>query len=226
MRGLGKSFAGRAVIAGVDLTLAPGALVGLVGANGGGKTTVLRMLAGLLRPDAGEGAVLGHDVRRPGAGLRARVGYMGQRLGLYPDLTVRENLAFRAGAHGLPAGAAADVARTYGLDPVLDIRFERLSGGWARRAQFGATLIHAPPLLLLDEPTAGLDVVTRRDLWGWLDALAAAGTAVVVSTHDLAEAERLPAIMLFEGGRAGTAVAPRALVGEAGSLEDAMLARA
>ena len=228
--GLRKAFAGRNVIEGVSLRLGAGDILGLVGANGGGKTTTLRMLAGLLAPDAGEGTVLGHDVRRPGAGLRARVGYMGQRLSLYPDLTVAENLLFRARAHDLarPADALMEAARRFGLDTVLPTRFERLSGGWARRVQFAATLIAAPLLLLLDEPTAGLDVATRRDIWRWLGELAGGGTAIVISTHDLAEAERCPAILYYEGGRVEGPLAPAALAAanNAVSLEAAVIARA
>ena len=218
------------MIADVALTLRAGDLMGLVGANGGGKTTTLRMLAGLLRPDRGEGTVLGHDIRRPGASLRARVGYMGQRLSLYPDLTVVENLHFRARVHRLarPGDAVAQSARRFGLDDVLTTRFERLSGGWARRVQFAATLLHAPPLLLLDEPTAGLDVATRRDIWRWLGELADGGTAIIVSTHDLAEAERCPAILYYEGGRVEGPFAPAALAEATGavSLEAAVIARA
>ena len=230
VRGLGKAFAGRSVIEGVSLRLGAGDIVGLVGANGGGKTTTLRMIAGLLAPDAGEGTVLGHDVRRPGPGLRARVGYMGQRLSLYPDLSVADNLLFRARAHRLarPADAVAAAARGFGLSAVLPTRFERLSGGWARRVQFAATLMHAPPLLLLDEPTAGLDVATRRDIWRWLGELAGGGTAIIVSTHDLAEAERCPAILYYEGGQVEGPFAPAALAAATGAatLEAAVIARA
>lgn len=230
VRGLCKSYAGVSVIADVAATLRPGDVLGLVGANGGGKTTTLRMLAGLLRPDAGTGTVLGHDIGRPGTALRARVGYMGQRLALYPDLTVAENLAFYARAHRLadPQAAVGEMVERFGLAPVLRTRFERLSGGWARRVQFAATLMHRPPLLLLDEPTAGLDVATRRDIWRWLTELAAAGTAIIVSTHDLAEAERCPAILFYEGGRAKGPFAPADLIAATGAstLEAAVIARA
>lgn len=228
--GLAKYYGGRAVIEGVTLTLAPGDMVGLVGANGGGKTTTLRMLAGLIAPDTGSGSVLGEPIGRASAARRRRIGYMGQRLALYADLTVAENLRFYADVHGLSAARAVIAAATdrFGLAPVLTQRFGTLSGGWARRVQFAATMLHAPPLLLLDEPTAGLDVVTRHDIWRWLDELAAAGHAIVISTHDLAEAERCPTVLLYEAGRAAAQATPRALAAAAGvaTLEAAVRARA
>ncbi len=228
--GLFKAYAGRKVVDGVSLRLMPGEIVGLVGANGGGKTTTLRMIAGLLQPDAGGGKVLGEDIRRPARSATCRIGYMSQRLALYPDLSVRENLRFRAEAFGLPQPRARihDVAAIYGLRDILDQRFGTLSGGWARRAQFAATVLHDPPLLLLDEPTAGLDPATRRDIWHWLGELAGRGTAVLLATHDLAEAERLRSIMLFHRGSASAVMAPATLIAAHGTatLEDAVILHA
>jgi ABC-type multidrug transport system ATPase subunit len=185
------------------------------------------MLAGMLPPDEGRGTVLGTDIAAPRAADRARIGYMSQRLALYPDLTVAENLAFRAAIYRLPRSAVAAAVARFGLGDVMAQRFDRLSGGWARRVQFAATVLNAPPLLLLDEPTAGLDVATRRDIWRWLGELAAAGTAIVVSTHDLAEAERCPAILYYADHRA-TAMSPAELIRATGaaSLEAAVLTRA
>ncbi|CAN5332105.1 hypothetical protein BH10PSE14_BH10PSE14_10120 [soil metagenome] len=216
--GLGKSYGARPVVSDMTLSLAPGEIVGLVGANGGGKTTTLRMLAGLLRPDVGAGMVLGEDIRHLGSARRGRVGYMPQRLSLYPELTVAENLRFRADAHGLAdarANVAAAAAR-WGLAGVLATRFERLSGGWGRRVQFAATMLHAPPLLLLDEPTAGLDVVTRTDIWCWLIELAGRGHGIVIATHDLAEAERCPMILHYRDGMVEGPLAPAALIENSG----------
>lgn len=216
------------VIEGVSFRLGAGSMLGLVGANGGGKTTTLRMLAGLVRPDEGEGRVLGHDLRRPGVELRRRVGYMSQRLSLYPDLSVGENLRFRADVHALanPRQAVEAAAGRFGLSAILTTRVERLSGGWARRAQLAAVLMHRPKLLLLDEPTAGLDAVTRRTIWRWLQELAAAGHIIVISTHDLAEAEACLAVLHYADGRADGPMPPSALVAAAGavSLEHAILA--
>ncbi len=221
VRGVGKRFGGREVIGGVDLDVAGGDIVGLVGANGGGKTTTLRMLAGLVAADSGEGHVLGASIRRRRD--RRGIGYMGQALALYTDLSVAENLRFRAALHGCDAAPIVD---RFGLAPVLANRVDTLSGGWARRVQFAATLVGDPPLLLLDEPTAGLDVATRRDIWGWLGELAAAGHAIVISTHDLGEAERCPSILFYSGGRAKGPLRTADFIAAsgAGSLEAAILA--
>ena len=223
VRGLGKRFGGRTVIAGVDLDVGRGNIVGLVGANGGGKTTTLRMLAGLVAPDSGAGQVLGSDIRRSGGRERRDIGYMGQALTLYTDLSVAENLRFRAALRGCDP---ATVALRYGLSQVLASRIDTLSGGWARRVQFAATLVGDPPLLLLDEPTAGLDVTTRRDIWGWLGDLAAAGHGIVISTHDLAEAERCPSILYYSGGRVEGPLRTADFIAASGtnSLEAAILA--
>jgi ABC-2 type transport system ATP-binding protein len=223
-----KSYAGREIVRNVSLRVMPGAVIGLVGANGGGKTTTLRMIAGLLNPDGGQGTVLGENIRNSKRDHRSRIGYMSQRLICYPDLSVAENLRFRASVYGLPnwEDQSADIAQRYGIGTVLHMRFGVLSGGWARRVQFVASVIHAPPLLLLDEPTAGLDAATKRDVWQWLDALAAAGHAIIVTTHDLAEAERLPSILLYKGGTAMMAMTPTALIASSGchSLEAAVIA--
>ena len=228
--GLGKSFGGQRAIAGFDLRVTGGELIVLVGANGGGKTTSLRMLAGLIAPDAGTGDVLGRDVRQPQRADRARIGFMTQRIGLYPELTVRDNLMFRARMHGLDrAGARVDEAiSVHGLARYAAARAAHLSVGWARRVQFAATLLHAPPLLLLDEPTAGLDPVTREDIWEQLAALADAGHSVIVSTHDLAEAERCGRLIYFQDGEADGPMTPEALRtrGGAATLDAAVIALA
>ncbi len=224
--GLAKKFGERTVVEGVTLCVRRGDMVGLVGANGGGKTTTLRMLASLLRPDAGSGQVLGHPVGDTTTARRRQIGYMSQRLALYGDLTVAENLRFHADVHDLPnqADAVAESVVRHRLETVLATRFSELSGGWARRVQFAATVLHAPPLLLLDEPTAGLDVATRRAIWGWLAELAAGGHGIVVSTHDLHEAEQCPRVILYHQGRAGVQTTPAALAAEHGAatLEDAV----
>ncbi len=223
--GLAKGYDARMVVQDVTMRLSAGELIGLVGANGGGKTTTLRMLAGLIRPDSGSGSVLG-TVLGKGRIDRTRIGYMSQKLALYPELTVVENLRFHARIHRLaPAAVEASLA-DYGLESVARSRFGILSGGWARRVQFAVSVIHAPPLLLLDEPTAGLDIATRHMIWTWLNELARAGHAIVVSTHDLTEAEQLPQLMLYRDGRAGPQTSPKAIKAAAGAdtLEAAVLA--
>ena len=228
--GVGKGYDTRQVVRDVTLRLMPGDIVGLVGANGGGKTTTLRMLAGLIQPDSGTGQVLGVDVADRLRRRRVLTGYMPQRLSLYRELSVIENLLFRGRVHRL-ANAKDVIAQAivrWGLEEVVDRRVAQLSGGWSRRVQFAATMLHAPPLMLLDEPTAGLDVVTRNQIWHWLGELAALGHGIVVATHDLAEAERGPAILHYRDGIALGPLSPAALIalGGGGSLEAAVTALA
>ena len=203
VRGVGKRYGQRYVIADLSLTLRPGEVLGFVGPNGAGKTTSLRILAGLLKADAGSGQVLGLDLMGDRRAVAAQVGYMPQRLALYGDLTVAENLRFRADVYGLAArGAAVDAAiADFELEPFRKHRAGRRSGGWARRLQLAAALIHRPGLVLLDEPTAGLDADAKQDVWRRIQDIAHAGGSVVINTHDLAEAERCTTVALFSGGR-------------------------
>lgn len=224
--GLGKQFARRTAISDLSFDAVSGEILGLVGANGGGKTTTLRLLAGLLRPDAGSGLFLGRPLTDPAN--RRHLGYMTQHNALYPDLSVAENLMFRAAVHGVDKVRLSEAIECYGIGDVLKQRVSTLSGGWARRAEFGATVLHKPKLLLLDEPTAGLDVVTRRAMWQWMVALAREGCAIIVSTHDLAEAEQCTNILLYHEGTARGPMTPGAALAERGSttLEEAVFAMA
>src|SRR5262249_24826960 len=185
------------------LTLRAGEVFGLVGANGGGKTTALRILAGILTPDHGRGHVLGFDLVRSAGEIRQHVGYMSQRFSLYADLSVFENLRFRAAVYGLdrPRAAAQAAIDDFALTQYGCSAAKQLSGGWARRLQLAAALIHSPRLILLDEPTAGLDAVSRQEVWQRLGRLAAQGAGVIVSTHDLTEAERCAHIAFLSAGR-------------------------
>ena len=197
-----KRYARRVAVHRLSLRLWAGEVVGLVGSNGSGKTTMLRMLAGILRPDQGQGQILGFDLVKEAAEIRGCVGYMSQALSLYADLSVFENLRFRAQVYGLssPRAAAGTAIVNFELGEFTRIPAGRLSGGWARRLQLAAALIHSPRLVLLDEPTAGLDAASRHDVWRRIGRLAAAGAGVIVSTHDLAEAERCSyAALLSEG---------------------------
>jgi ABC-2 type transport system ATP-binding protein len=203
VRGVGKRFGARVVIKDLTLSLHPGEVLGFVGPNGAGKTTSLRILAGLVKADEGGGQVLGHDLMGDRRIVGASVGYMPQRLALYGELTVAENLRFRAEVYGLAsAGKAVDRAiEDFELGSYRHQRAGRLSGGWARRLQLAAALIHEPSLVLLDEPTAGLDADSRQDVWRRIQDIAHAGGSVVINTHDLAEAERCTTVALFSVGR-------------------------
>jgi ABC-2 type transport system ATP-binding protein len=201
--GVGKRFGARYVISDLTLSLRPGEVLGFVGPNGAGKTTSLRILAGLLKADVGGGQVLGHDLMEDRRLVGASVGYMPQRLALYAELTVAENLRFRADVYGLsPAKRAVDAAiEDFELGPFRAMQAGRLSGGWARRLQLAAALIHRPSLVLLDEPTAGLDADSRQDVWRRIQDIAHAGGSVVINTHDLTEAERCTTVALFSAGK-------------------------
>jgi len=192
VRGLTKCYGERTVVDHVDLQLSGGRICGFLGPNGSGKTTTMRMLCGLLTPDAGEGSCLGFDIRREAAQIKRQVGYMTQRFGLYEDLSIRENLDFVARLFELPArrDAVDRALEQLGLTGRADQLAGALSGGWKQRLALAASLIHAPQLLLLDEPTAGVDPKARRDFWDQIHQLAAQGITVLVSTHYMDEAER------------------------------------
>ncbi len=227
VNGLSRTFADKTVLRGVSMRVFSREIVGLVGANGGGKTTTLRMIAGLLCPSEGSGQVLGQNVTRPRRQNRSSIGYMTQALALYPELTVVENLTFRAKIHDVVAQVSTTIER-FGLTSVMNQKVANLSGGWARRAQFAASVIHKPALVLLDEPTSGLDALTRHEMWDWIEALAAEGSAILISTHDLAEAERFPSIIHYQDGRAEGPMHPSEFVTENGekTLEAAIISRA
>ena len=203
VHGLGKRFGARRVVDQVDIQVRRGRICGFVGPNGSGKTTTIRMLCGLLTPDEGAGQCLGLDLRRDGPAIRRRVGYMAQRFGLYDDMTVDENLAFFARAHDVPRPdrARETVIARLGLAERRSQLAGALSGGWKQRLALAAALMHEPELLLLDEPTAGVDPVARRSFWKLIHGLAGAGTTVLVSTHDMDEAARCHQIICLSGGR-------------------------
>lgn len=214
VRGLYKSFGRHRAVSDLSLDLRPGEVIGLVGANGGGKTTSLRLIGGVLKPDRGTGTVLGMDVDQAAGRLAARIGYMPQRAALYENLTISENLLFRARIYGLPNPRAAvqEALGRYGLTERRTQRAGTLSGGWLRRLQMAAALIHDPDLLLLDEPSAGLDMAARQDIWRRIAALAAEGAGIVIATHDLADAERCHRICVFNRGAVQAQGTPEALI--------------
>ncbi len=192
VHGLSKSFGGREVVHDLSMQVKRGTIYGFLGPNGSGKTTTIRMLCGLLTPDRGEGRCLGYDIRRDADRIKRQVGYMTQRFSLYQDLSVRENLEFVARLYGMSdaRGAAGGMIRRLGLTGREEQLAGELSGGWKQRLALGACTLPNPQLLLLDEPTAGVDPKARRDFWNEIHTLAAEGLTVLVSTHYMDEAER------------------------------------
>ncbi len=190
--GLTKIFGKKTVVDHLDMQVARGEIYGFLGPNGSGKTTFIRMLCGLLRPDDGDGTCLGFSVRDEPERIKPHVGYMSQRFSLYEDMTVRENLDFIARMYGV-ADRNAAVDRTIGrmnLGRFRDQLAGTLSGGWKQRLALSACMIHEPKLLLLDEPTAGVDPMARRDFWDEVHKLAGQGITALISTHYMDEAER------------------------------------
>ena len=192
VRGLTKRYAGRAVVDDFAIKVERGQIYGFLGPNGSGKTTTIRMLCGLLTPDAGEGQCLGYNIRKDALMIKREVGYMTQKFSLYEDLSIRENLDFIARVYGV-ADRKSAVEKTLvrlGLAARKEQLAGALSGGWKQRLALAACLMHTPKLLLLDEPTAGVDPKARREFWDQIHDLAAEGLTVLVSTHYMDEAER------------------------------------
>ena len=221
VRGLDKHFGTHHVVRDLALQVRRGEIFGFLGPNGSGKTTTIRMLCGLLTPDGGEGTCLGYDIRREAFEIKRRVGYMTQRFSFWEDLTIRENLRFIARMYALQDGRERTEATlaSLGLAARGDQLAGTLSGGWKQRLALAACLLHEPQLLLLDEPTAGVDPKARREFWEELHAFAAKGITVLVSTHYMDEAERCHKLAyILEGrllaqGTTAEVVASQALVG-------------
>ncbi|MBX9965787.1 MAG: ABC transporter ATP-binding protein [Burkholderiales bacterium] len=192
VQGLNKHFGPRHVVKDFSLQVRRGEIFGFLGPNGSGKTTSIRMLCGLLTPDSGSGTCLGHDVIRETASIKREVGYMTQRFSLWEDLTIAENLDFVARMYGmrLRRKVVDDAIDALGLGSRRNQLAGSLSGGWKQRMALAACMLHQPKLLLLDEPTAGVDPKARRDFWEEIHKLAATGISVLVSTHYMDEAER------------------------------------
>ncbi|HUN28936.1 MAG TPA: ABC transporter ATP-binding protein [Alphaproteobacteria bacterium] len=204
LEGLTKRYGERTVVDRVSFSIPAGSIFGFLGPNGSGKTTTIKMLCGLVRPSAGDAHVAGFDVEKESARVRRSIGYMAQGFSMYGDLTVDENLEFYARAYGLSGSTRAQrkqrVVEIVGIGEYRSYLASSLSGGWQRRLALACALIHDPPVVFLDEPTAGIDPVARRDLWDLLFQLAATGKTFFVTTHYMDEAERCSSLAyIYEG---------------------------
>lgn len=201
LSGLVKRFGDKTVVDHVSMSVAEGEISGFLGPNGSGKTTTIRVMCGLLTPDAGEGRVLGHDIRSEGLRIKREVGYMTQKFSFYEDLSIEENLTFVARLYDLEPVAVRDTLEDLGLTSRRKQLAGTLSGGWKQRLALAACIMHKPRLLLLDEPTAGVDPKARREFWDEIHMRASAGLTVLVSTHYMDEAERCHRIHYISYGK-------------------------
>ncbi|MFT3833180.1 MAG: ABC transporter ATP-binding protein [Micropruina sp.] len=203
--GLRRTFGDVVAVDGVDLDVPSGAVLGLLGPDGAGKSTLIRMLATVLRPDSGDARVQGFSVTRQAAKVTPRIGYMSQKFALYPDLSVAENIEFFARLRGVPPAErkqrADQLLTGMGLAEFVDRQAGRLSGGMKQKLFLATTLMHRPEVLLLDEPTTGVDPVSRREFWRILADLHRSGTTVLVATPYMDEAERCTDVVFLDGGR-------------------------
>jgi ABC-2 type transport system ATP-binding protein len=222
--GLSKAYGDLVAVDNLSLEVERGEVLAFLGPNGSGKTTTIRMLCGIISPSSGRAMVLGFDVASQSEQIKARIGYMSQRFALYEDLTVRENLEFYAGVYALGRARRAERVRQLiemaGLTGRERQLAATLSGGWKQRLALGCAIVHEPPLLFLDEPTAGVDPVSRRAFWTLIYSLARDGVTIFLTTHYIDEAEHADRVALMLGGRMVALASPRELreTGLAGTL--------
>ena len=218
VRGLSKRYGDKTVVDKLDMRVRRGEIFGFLGPNGSGKTTSIRMLCGLLTPDAGTGRTLGHDIVTETALIKRQVGYMTQRFGLYEDLSIRENLDFIARMYGVDRRTerVQQALDRLGLATRSAQLAGNLSGGWKQRVALAACMLHEPQLLLLDEPTAGVDPQARRTFWEEIHTLSRQGITVLVSTHYMDEAERCHRLAYIANGRLLASGTPAELIAQAG----------
>jgi ABC-2 type transport system ATP-binding protein len=218
VRGLTKRFGDKTAVDHVDLTVPTGSVFGFLGPNGSGKTTCIRMICGLLEPTAGSGTCLGYDIIRQRAEIKRQVGYMTQRFSLYEDMTVRENLEFVARVYDMPnvREAVEETLTRFSMQERRNQLAGALSGGWKQRMSLAACMLHRPNLLLLDEPTAGVDPKARRDFWEEIHQLAAQGLTVLVTTHYMDEAERCTRLAYLAFGKLLVEGSPDSLIHDCG----------
>ena len=229
IHGLRKVFNSSVAVEGLELSIRRGEVFGLLGPNGSGKTTTIRMLCGLMAPTSGTATVVGHEVTREPEQIRRKIGYMSQRFGLYDDLTVAENIRFYASIYGLRGPArrerTAELLDELGLEPRAGQLAGELSGGWKQRLALACATAHRPAMLFLDEPTAGVDPASRRLFWQWIYALAQQGTTILVTTHYMDEAERCQRLAFLSRGHliaVGTVAEVLAQFGQR-SIEDVFI---
>jgi ABC-2 type transport system ATP-binding protein len=228
-RGLTRRFGTLTAVRDLTLQIAPGEVFGLLGPNGSGKTTTIRMLCGLLEPSAGTARVAGVEVTESPDRIKERIGYMSQRFGLYEDLTVQENLDFYGGIYGLGDATRreriAGVVGFLGLERRLRQLAGELSGGWKQRLALACALMHRPGVLFLDEPTAGVDPAARRNFWSTIHLLAREGTTVIVTTHYMDEAEQCGRLAMMSQGHLIALGTPAEVAAQVGgkNLEDAFI---
>jgi len=229
IRELTRRFGALIAVSRLTLAVQRGEVFGLLGPNGSGKTTTIRMLCGLLEPSAGDATVAGVDVRAAPERVKTQIGYMSQRFGLYEDLTVAENLQFYGGIYGLSGAAQRDrtdqVVAFLGIGGRLGQLAAELSGGWKQRLALGCALLHHPPVLFLDEPTAGVDPAARRNFWRAIHELSRGGTTVLVTTHYMDEAERCDRLGMMSLGHLIALGTPAQVAQQVGgkTLEDAFI---
>ena len=212
---LTRRFGGFTAVDAISFEVSAGEVFGFLGANGAGKTTAIRMLTGLLRPTGGRATVAGHDVYREPDAIKRTIGYMSQRFSLYDDLTVRENIRFYGGIYGLPDAAirarTAALLDRLGLAHARDVRIGALPLGWKQKLAFSVALLHEPRIVFLDEPTGGVDPITRRQFWELIYEAAARGTTVFVTTHYMDEAEYCDRVSIMVDGRIAALDTPAGL---------------
>ncbi|MBA4494828.1 ABC transporter ATP-binding protein [Paenactinomyces guangxiensis] len=198
-----KEFGTFRAVDGVSLTVTKGKIFGLLGANGAGKTTLIRMMCGILPPSGGSGRVMGHDMIKGQKKIKRQIGYMSQKFSLYPDLTVKENILFYARLYGVTdvRGRVNELLELFQLQENSHKKVSSLGGGIRQRVAFASAIVHSPPLLFLDEPTSGVDPLTRRLFWEQLYELTERGTTILVTTHYMDEAERCDEVGLMNEGK-------------------------
>ena len=217
---LSRRFGRLMAVRDVSMTVHRGEIFGVLGPNGAGKSTTIRMLCGILDPTGGRGTVVGHDIATEPEAIKRRIGYMTQRFSLYEDLTVEENLKFYSGIYGMSGKTRASRIETVLGQTGLDARRKQisgtLSGGWKQRVALACATVHEPPLLFLDEPTAGVDPVSRRAFWDQIHRIAAEGTTILVTTHYMDEAERCHRLAFIFGGETIAIGTPDTIVADRG----------